>query len=229
MIELLVGMVISAPVAALVVWLAMRARKPSTTPFDVRASLLHFRDVGELVVFRMVSQQIVTAEDHPAGRFRELVSWLISTKKMALVVEYGIDFKYDLRDPSLKLEADEQGRVRMELPPLQFQPHVRDIQFYDERNARWLPFLLGDITEVFGPRFGESEKNKMLATARAQAESMAIASAAGLQSEVQASARRTLEALARGFGAPSLEIEFRDAPAPKLAAPPPRLPSSSRS
>lgn len=223
MLEMLIGFLLGVPVAGLAIWLALRARRPKKPLFDVRSSVLRFRDVGELVVFRMVSQQIVTAEDHPAGRFRELVSWLISTKKMALVVEYGIDFKYDLRDPSLRVEADEQGRVRVELPPLQFQPHVRDIQFYDERNARWLPFLLGDITEVFGPRFGEAEKNKMLATARAQAESMALASVADLRGEVQASARRTLEALARGFGAPSIEISFRDSTPPTLEAPPARL------
>lgn len=209
--ELLLGLALGALAAGLVAWLLRRRKPGASAALDVHSSVLRFREVGELVVFRMVSQQIVTVEDHPAGRFRELVSWLLSTKKMALVVEYGIDFKYDLRNPALRIEPGEGRAVRVALPPLEFQPHVRDIRFYDERNARWLPFLLGDITELIGPRFGQADKNKLIAEAREQAEGLARRSAADLQGEVQASARRTLEALARGFGVEALEIEFPDA------------------
>ncbi len=209
MLELLLGLVLGGVIAALAAWIWFR-RSSARTQVDVHSTILRFRAVGELVVFRMVNQQIVTAESHPAGRMRELLGWLLSSKKMALVVEYGIDFKYDLRDPGFRVEPSDGG-VRVVMPPMQFQPHVRDIRFYDERNARWLPFFLGDITEGFGPRFDESEKNKLLATARAQADQLALKSVDGLRDEVQGSARRTFEALARGFGVETVRIEFADA------------------
>ncbi len=210
MTELLIGLALGLVAASVGAWLLLRGRPAPETRIDIHSTVLRFRAVGELVVFRMVNQQIVTAEDHPAGRLREWVGWLLSTKKMALVIEYGIDFKYDLRDPGFRVEASEGG-ARVVLPPLQFQPHVRNIQFYDERNARWLPFLLGDITEVIGPRFDEAEKNKLLASARAQADQLALKSVADLRGEVQSSARRTFEALARGFGVDSVRIEFAEA------------------
>lgn len=211
MLELLSGLALGATAAGLAAWIVLYRRARRGTAIDVHSTMTRMRSVGELVVFRMVSQQIVTAENHPAGRFREWVGWLLSTKKLALVIEYGIEFKYDLRDPGFRVETSEAGVARVVLPPLQFQPYVRDIRFYDERNARWLPFLLGDITGVIGPRFGESEKNQMLASARAQAEELALRSVAELHGEVQGSARRTLEGLARGFGIGSVRIEFADA------------------
>jgi len=223
MIELLSGLALGATIAGLAGWILLLRRRGRGAAIDVHSTVLRFRAVGELVVFRMVSQQIVTAEDHPAGRFREWAEWLLSSKKMALVIEYGIDFKYDLCDPAFRVEATEGGGARVVLPPLQFQPHVRDIRFYDERNARWLPFLLGDITGVIGPRFDESEKNRMLVSARSQVDELARRSVAALHGEVQASARRTIESLARGFGAERIEIGFAEsvalAPKPATAGP----------
>lgn len=217
MLQLLLGLALGALLAGLAAWIWLR-RPAARTQVDVHSTVMQFRAVGELVVFRMVSQQIVTAESHPTGNLRELLGWLVSSRKLALVVEYGLDFKYDLRDPAFRVDAFEDG-ARVVLPPLRYQPHVRDIRFYDERNARWLPFLLGDIAEAFGPRFDEKEKNRLLDAARAQAEQLALAGVADLRGEAEASARRTLEALARGFGMPSVRVEF-DAGAPiALAAP----------
>jgi hypothetical protein len=219
MLELLSGLALGATVAGLAAWLVLHRRTGRGPTVDVHSTMLRMRSVGELVVFRMVSQQIVTAENHPAGRFREWVGWLLSTKKLALVIEYGIDFKYDLRDPGFRVDSTEEGGARVVLPPLLFQPYVRDIRFYDERNARWLPFLLGDITEVIGPRFDESEKNRMLVSARAQAEELALRSVSELHGEVQSSARRTFESLARGFGVQPVRIDFAEtAPIARRAA-----------
>jgi hypothetical protein len=88
---------------------------------------------------------------------------------------------------------------------------VRNIQFYDERNARWLPFFRGDISEIFGPRFDEAEKNRLLDTARAQAEHLALQSVGDLRTQVQASARRTLDALAHEFRVANARIEYSEA------------------
>jgi hypothetical protein len=221
MLELFSGLALGATAAGLAAWILLFRRARRGPAIDVHSTMVRMRSVGELVVFRMVSQQIVTAENHPAGRFREWVGWLLSARKLALVIEYGIDFKYDLRDPGFRIEAADSGGARVVLPALQFQPYVRDIRFYDERNARWLPFLLGDITEVIGPRFDELEKNRMLASARAQAEELALRSVSELHGEVQSSARRTFESLARGFGVGAVEIEFAAAePIARRAAEP---------
>ena len=116
MLELLLGLVLGGVIAALAAWIWFR-RPAARTQVDVHSTVMQFRAVGELVVFRMVNQQIVTAESHPTGRMRELLGWLISSKKLALVIEYGIDFKYDLRDPAFRVESSESG-ARVVLPPL---------------------------------------------------------------------------------------------------------------
>jgi hypothetical protein len=90
--ELLLGLLLGGVIAGLAAWIRLR-RPASRTRVDVHSTVLQLRAVGELVVFRMVSQQIVTAESHPTGRMRELLGWLVSSKKQALVIEYSIDFK----------------------------------------------------------------------------------------------------------------------------------------
>lgn len=195
---------------AVAAWFAFRRRfgAPAMT-LTIRDSIERLKSVGELVVFKVVSRQIVAAESHSWGNFaRQWLTALMSTKKMALIIEYGIDFKYNLRDPQFKVEEVGEGRFRLTMPPCAYQIHVRDLKFYDERNARILPWLLGDIGEAFGPGFGEEEKNKLLEEARRQAEASAQEMVRQMESEVQSSAKQTMQSLALSFGAQQATVEF---------------------
>ncbi|MBL8859226.1 MAG: DUF4230 domain-containing protein [Planctomycetes bacterium] len=207
MMEILIGIVIGAVVALILAW-TLRNKAGSGMRVDVHHSIEGMRAVGELIVFRLITQQIVTAEQHVAGRYKEFFKWLVSTQKLAVIIEYGIDFKYNLRDSRFKIEAQEDGTVRLVMPPCDYQAHIRDIKFYDERNARVLPWLLGDMTEALGPGFKEADKNKLLDAARAEADTKARTLVEQLQTEAQSSARQTLEYMARGFGVERITVDF---------------------
>lgn len=208
--DILIGTAIGAAFALVIGFLLFR-NKGGAVSVDMRHSIEKMRAVGELVVFRLITQQIVTAEQHVAGKYREMFKWLVSTQKMAVIIEYGIDFKYNLRKPEFEIDMiDGAGGngVRLVMPPCDYQTHIRDIKFYDESNARILPWLLGDVTEALGPGFNEDEKNKLLEAARAEADAKARLLVEQLQTEAQSSARQTLEALGKGFGVERVVVDF---------------------
>lgn len=207
MTETLIGIAIGAAVALIFAWM-WRVRGGSGMRVDVHHSIEGMRAVGELIVFRLITQQIVTAEQHIAGRYKEFFKWLVSTQKLAVIIEYGIDFKYNLRDARFAIQSQEDGTIRLVMPPCDYQAHIRDIKFYDERNARVLPWLLGDMTEALGPGFKEADKNKLLDAARAEADGKARVLVEQLQAEAQSSARQTLEYMARGFGVERIVVDF---------------------
>jgi len=207
--DILIGVLIGVVVGVVVFW-ALRRGGASQPKVEIRHSIMKLRAVGELTVFRLITQQIVTAEQHIAGKWKDWVKWLLSTKKLAVIIEYGIDFKYNLRDPGFEIKDEGAGRYRLVMPACICQTYIRDIKFYDERNSRWLPWLLGDVTEVLGPGFDQDDKNKLLEAARSEAEQKAKHMVEQLQNEAQSSARQTLEALAKGFDADSVVIDFAE-------------------
>lgn len=209
MTDWLIGGAIGFVAAVVVIWLVRRKLGRSPAKADIVHSITQLRAVGELVAFRLVTQQIVTADEHPAGQFgKNWLKWLLSGRKMAMVIEYGIDFKYNLRDSAFQIHDEGEQTFRLVMPPCQYDAHVRNIQFYDEQSARWLPWLLGEVTEALGPGFDESDKNRLMADARREADAKARQMAGQLQSEVHSSARQTLEVLARSFGAEHVTIQF---------------------
>ena len=208
--EYLIAVICGIVIGVLVIMMIKRNAQPATT-ITIQDSIERFKDVGELVVFKVVSRQIVTAETHSWGKFAKAwLTALMSTKKMALIIEYGIDFKYNLRDAGLSISSNDEGITHITMPPCQWELVVRDIKFYDESNARILPWLLGDIGSAIGPGFGEEEKNKLLEEARTQAQSQADDMIEQFIHEVQRSATLTMEGLARSFGNDQVEVTFTE-------------------
>ncbi len=203
---LLAGVVLGLAVA--VFWLMRRRRQKLQA--DFHHTLQQIRQVGQLVVLRMYVQQIVTAEQHIAGRWKDLFKWLLDSAKVALIIEYDIGVLFDLQDPAFRIEQLAGGRIRFVLPPCQHRTSIRQIQFYDERNSRWFPWLLGDITSALGPGISEERKNQLLQAARNEVEQKAQQMVLENSSQIFASARQTLEMLARGFGVSEVEVTFAE-------------------
>ena len=177
------------------------------------AAIEELKAIGVLSVFKAVTKEIVTARDHSLGDLgKRYLEWLISSKKMAMIFEFDIDFQFDLRDPSFTVQAEGAGRYRLQMPRCDYVVHVRNVTFYDEQGGKLLPIILPDvINKILGGGFNEEDRNKLMEEAKAQAEQLAQNLARRLRSEVQTSARQTMEMLAKGFGAQAVRVAFPDA------------------
>ncbi|MBN2018960.1 MAG: DUF4230 domain-containing protein [Sedimentisphaerales bacterium] len=176
----------------------------------VHGSIEELRSVGELVVFKMITKEIVTAADHWFGDFgKRYLTWLLSNKKMAMIFEFEIDFRYDLRSNDFVIEAAGGNSYRLKMPKCFYQTHIRDVNFYDEQSSKLLPWLIPDLlNRAFGPGFNESDKNRLKEEAKQQAALMARDFVEKMRSEVQSSAKKTLETLGKAFGADSVTVDF---------------------
>ena len=85
------------------------------------------------------------------------------------------------------------------------------MKFYDEKNGKFIPFLLPDsLNGFFGSSFSEDDKNRLIQEARAEVQQMSQKLINNLQSKIHKSAKDTLEAIAKSFGANSVSFEFND-------------------
>ncbi len=218
--EILAIIVLSLLCAALLA-LLLRRIFPRKTQASIRAiaALEELRSIGILSVFKAVTKEIVTASDHSLGNFgKRYLEWLVTSRKVAMIFEFDIDFQFDLRDPAFSItrNAALPDRFVIRMPPCRYVNHIRNIAFYDEQAGKLLPFLLPDAISALLPSGSrEEDHNRLIEEARSQAEALARTLASRLGGDVRASARQTLEMLARGFGARSVTVEFAsDEPRP---------------
>jgi hypothetical protein len=185
-------------------------------------ALEELRALGLLTAFKAVTKEIVTARDHSLGDIgKRYLEWLVTSRKMAMIFAFDIDFQYDLRDPAFRIESPAPGEYVLTMPPCIHAVNIRDVTFYDEQAGKFLPLIVPDVVNnLFGGGFNEQERNKLLEEARTEAEKLAGGLSRQLSGEAQQSARQTLEMLARSFGAAKVTVVFPEtaAPAPAPAA-----------
>ena len=215
MTQMLNGIMIGLFMAlvALVVSRLRHGRKGMRGPhIAVHSSIEDIRSIGELSVFKIITKEIVTATDHSFGEVgKRYLQWMVSARKMAMIISFDIDFRYNLRSETFIIDEGAAGTYRLTMPKCFYETHIRDIHFYDEQESKILPWLLPDLlNRAFGGRFTETDKNRLIEEAKNQASMQARDLVVRMQSEVQSSARETLAALARGFGAREVTIDFKD-------------------
>lgn len=212
--DLLLGLFIGLVTTLLVVvsWQYFRRGMKPSSIVEVHANLDAIRSVGELVVLKVFTQQIVTRTDHQMGEWGEKwMAWLLSSKKTAMIFDFEVDFRYDLRDPAFQMGVDGAGTLQFSMPPCFYEIHLKNMSIYDERGAALVPILLPEwIGRVFGGRFSEKDKNELIAMARFQAEEMARKLANRMMGEVRQSAETTLRQIGRGMSFEAIEFEFSE-------------------
>lgn len=215
---LLFGLVVGF-LLALILMVALRRRKGGGPRITTSSSVDAFKSVGELVVLKVFTKQIVTSRDHLLGDWGEKwLTWLLSSKQTAMVFEFLVDFRYDLRHEVFRAEPDADGGISFTLPPTSYEIQMKDMQIYDERGAALVPILLPDwVGRVFGGSFSEKEKNQLIRAARDEAEGLAKELAGNMRHEVQKSAQATLGSMARGMGFTGSRFLFGDAEPVRLA------------
>ena len=219
--EGLLAILVVVLVAVILVLLAISRRRktaPASRVTSLISSLESVRSIGYLSVFKAFTKEIVTETDHSWGSFgKKYLGWVLSNKKMAMIFEFEIDFRYDLRSVEFSIAELSEGCFVFTLPPCLHEAHIRNIQFYDEQGSRLLPWLLPEILSGFLPSgFSEEDKNRLVADAKSHAQAQSRRLIDTLESEVQSSARRTLESIAFSLGAKKVEFEFKKAVEPSL-------------
>lgn len=216
-LQALILIVAGALIGGLV--MVFRRKPKGGADVSIYSSIQQLRSIGQLSVFKAVTKEIVTETDHSWGSFgKKYLSWVLSNKKMAMIFEFEIDFRYDLRRPEFAVEQTGDSAFTLSLPPCFYEVHIRDIKFYDEQGAKLLPWLLPDLLNGFlGAGFSEEDKNNLIRSAKAHAEKEARKLIDTLQNEVQSSAKAVLQSIGRAFGAESLTFVFTSGDQPEMS------------
>lgn len=213
--EFLAGVVLAVVVGlALFFWLKKKKGRPAQET-RIFSSIERLRSIGQLSVYKVMTKEIVTETDHSWGEIgARYLSWVLSNKKMAMIFEFVIDFRYNLQSPKFEISEKNASCYIISMPPCDYEVHIRDIRFYDEQGSKLFPWLLPDLLNGFlGNGFSEEDKNKLVNAAKDHAEKQALELINNIQSEVQKSAKATLESISRAFGATDVEFRFTSQPA----------------
>ncbi len=213
--EFFIGMIVAVVViGTLWIWL-MRRKKAPGAGTQVFSSIERLRAIGHLSAYKVMTKEIVAETDHSWGEIgSRYLSWVLSNKKMAMIFEFVIDFRYNLQSPAFEISETAPSRYIISMPPCDYEVHIRDIRFYDEQGAKLLPWLLPDFLNGFlGGGFSEEDKNKLVNAAKNHAEQQALELINNIQSEVQKSAKSTLESISKAFGVAHVEFRFTTKPA----------------
>ncbi|MCK4412292.1 MAG: DUF4230 domain-containing protein [Candidatus Eisenbacteria sp.] len=207
---LLILLLVVAIIVGVVVITRQFRRRPASQ-VSIHSNIQQMRAIGQLSVFKVITKEIVTETDHSWGDFgRRYLSWVLSQRKMAMIFEFGIDFRYDLRRPEFEIIEEGRDRFSIQMPPCHHEAHIRDIRFYDEQQSRFLPWLLPDLLRGFlAGGFSEENRNRLVAAAKSHAEEQARQLIGNLESEVENSAKATLESISRAFGAEEVRFVFQ--------------------
>jgi hypothetical protein len=208
--EFLMGMIVMLVISGgLWVWMKLKKNKPANE-IRVFSSIEQLRSIGQLSVYKVMTKEIVTETDHTWGEIgSRYLSWVLSNKKMAMIFEFVIDFRYNLQSPLFEIAEKGTSAYSITMPPCDYDVHIRDIRFYDEQGAKLLPWLLPDLLNGFlSGGFSEEDKNKLVDAAKGHAEKQALELINNIQSEVQKSAKSTLESISHALGAETIDFKF---------------------
>jgi hypothetical protein len=216
--EFLTGMVLAGVVGLILFFWRTKKKGRPVQETRIFSSIERLRAIGQLSVYKVMTKEIVTETDHSWGEIgARYLSWVLSNKKMAMIFEFVIDFRYNLQSPEFKIDEAGSARYVISMPPCDYEVHIRDIRFYDEQGSKLFPWLLPDLLNGFlGNGFSEEDKNKLVNAAKNHAEKQALELINNIQSEVQKSAKSTLESISRAFGVADVEFQFTSQPATEV-------------
>ncbi len=169
--------------------------------------------MGELNAFRIMTKEVITASDHWFGEFgKKYLNWLLSEQRITLVIEFDVDFKYDLNDPNFNIQKTGENGFNITMPACNYEVRIRDMKIHSEDKTELLPWLMPEVIgRVFTGGFSVEAKNKLISETRLQASRFAGDLVAKTTGEAQRSAAATLSMLAQGLGAGRVDFDFTPA------------------
>lgn len=190
-------------------WALFRRGKGSGRELHTVVSIEQMRSVGELTVLRILAKEIATQSEHWAGEFgKKFLSWLWSDRKLAMVFEFEINFKYDLRDSDFDIVQMGESSYRLKMPTCHYEISIRNSSVYDVQAGRLR--LLPEMLNVFGGQVERDDLNRLMVEAQKNIDQVATQLIEAKRADIEQSARQTLEALAKGFGAKHITLDFSE-------------------
>ncbi len=143
----------SGLVVALVAWavwkFARRGKGKSDQVADVithESFITSMKAMGELNAFRIMTKEVITASDHWFGQFgRKYLNWLLSEQRITLVIEFDVDFLYDLNDPKFNIKKRGEQDFHIIMPPCRHEVRIRDMRIHSEDKTELLPWLMPEV------------------------------------------------------------------------------------
>lgn len=211
MTGILVGLGVALAVS--LAWrLARRGRRgtSSAPAVNVESFVTSMRAVGELSVYRVMTKEVITASDHWFGQFgKKYLNWLLSSQQITLIMEFDVDFRYDLTDPRFSVVPEGPSSCRVVMPPCRHEVLLRDMRIHSEDKPELLPWLMPDLVGRFiTGGFSVEAKNQLIAETRQESKRFAGELVRKVNAEAQSSAMRALEPLTKGLGYPDVRYEF---------------------
>ncbi len=166
--------------------------------------------MGELNAFRIMTKEVITASDHWLGQFgQKYLKWLLSEQRITLVIEFDVDFRYDLNDPQFNIQRRDEGDFLVTMPPCRHEVRIRDMHIHSEDQTELMPWLMPEVIgRVFTGGFSVEAKNKLISETKSQASVLAGELVARTEGEAERSAAATLSRLAQGLGAARVDFKF---------------------
>ncbi len=207
------GGLVSALIAYGVWKFARRGRGKSGKMADVvthESFITSMKAMGELNAFRIMTKEVITASDHWFGEFgKKYLNWLLSEQRITLVIEFDVDFKYDLNDPRFSINKTGENGYEILMPPCNHEVRIRDMRIHSEDKTELLPWLMPEVIgRVFTGGFSVEAKNKLISETKTQARRFAADLVNKTTGEAQRSATMTLSMLAQGLGAGRVDFNF---------------------
>ncbi len=207
------GGLVSALIAYGVWKFARRGRGKSGKMADVvthESFITSMKAMGELNAFRIMTKEVITASDHWFGEFgKKYLNWLLSEQRITLVIEFDVDFKYDLNDPRFSINNTGETGFEILMPPCNHEVRIRDMRIHSEDKTELLPWLMPEVIgRVFTGGFSVEAKNKLISETKTQARRFAAELVSKTTGEAQRSATMTLSMLAQGLGAGRVDFNF---------------------
>lgn len=189
-------------------------RRKQKTRTLIHSCLDSFRSLGKLLVFKIISKEIVTVEENAfEGMMGKILpDWIFTRKRIIMIFEFSMNFTYDLRDPGFSISSEPEHGFTVTMPVPSCDVALKDLSFYDEQKSKFLPIFFPDIINgPLGRSFSVEEKNRLFSEAMKMVSNNAHDLLIKYQEDVRASARNTLEGIARSFGAEKIRIVFTEA------------------
>jgi hypothetical protein len=112
------------------------------------------KSVGELVVFKAFTKEIVTAAKHWFGDVgKRYLTWLVSNKKMAIVFEFEINFWYDLKNPDFTVTDAGVDTFNIKMPQCLYDISIRRISLRPAESEAAALAPTGPCQRIFRDEF----------------------------------------------------------------------------